>query len=607
MSGEEKIVPITVYDPRTVFQPHVYPVIKGGQLVDYRSTITTNISSSSIGFSIIPTGQDIYVDRKVHVQLPIRLTLTATGVNAVDGGGNPLYLLNPHQCCFRAYPIANSLDSLSITINNTTVTCNPADYSSALTHFNVSQRLQDREFSKCPTLGAQSQDFNDLFGSNRSQMALYSDGYNEENNSVPFTIVSQTNNAVGPGASTAVSVVDIVVSEPLFLSPLLWGKENSSALRGIRNMDIQLNFVGNVANKMIAIMNNPTSGGVAFTPATWNTQVQFNNFSPAFSYADSQPKMLLQYVTPQLSDQASGMNRVLVYPYTQIDRYLTDLPNVAAGAASVASSNQVQLSVIPNRIYVFIRDSNAVMQSSPFIPDAFARIDQMSIQWGVHGTVLSSASQRQLYDLAVENGFCGNFQSWSGEKINKPALASAGFGTAAQQFSGLGSIVALNPSQLGLGELEAPGKLEQFSLQISNVNFRNVSSRTMTPTMFMVVVSSGIFTLYNGQAGQAIGVLNSNMVLNSEKQTGKLMLTFSDVQKRYGGDFFDSLKSGLSSVWSFLKPIVKVAAPALTTAFAPEFTPLVSSLTSGLGKQAAGSKRAGGAKMSKAQLKQRLM
>lgn len=542
-----------------------------------------------MGFSIIPVGDNVYVDRKMHLQAPVRLTLTASGV--VSPLGANARLLNPHQCCLRAYPLNQAMDSLSVTINNNAVSSQPNYYTSAMTQYNVSERVKDREFSKCPTLGAQSQDFEDLFGSNRSQMAMYGDGYGEENTNFPFTIVSQTND----GAGNLVSVIDFVSCEPLFLSPLLWGKGNSSALRGIRNIDIQCNFVGGAANRMIAI--DRISSGVDFTVTGWNTQVQFNNFSPPFSYPDNQPKMLVNYITPEITDQASINNRLLVFPMTQIDPFLTDLPPIAAGASSVAVSNQVQMAQIPNRMYIYLRDNNATLQASPFIPDSFLAITNMSINWGDLGTVLSSASQRQLYDLCVENGYVGNFQSWSGEKINKPALSTNGFGTAAQQYSGVGSVVALSPSQLGLNAVQAPGKAQQFSIQV-NVTYKNVSSRTITPTMYVVMISSGIFSLYNGQAGVNIGVLTSEMIFNAERQTGQMMLTFNDIQRVYGGDFFDSLKSGLSKVWNFLKPVVKVAAPALTAAFAPEFAPAVGALVSGLGH--------GGKKMTKSQLKRNM-
>ena len=595
MSLADKLIPVTVYDPRVVEEAPVFPVVKGGSNVDYRQITTGNISSSSIAFNCQSTGDNVYLDRKVHLMVPVRCTFTATGL---DPG---VLLLNPNQCCVRSFPLHKAIETMNVTINNQSVSVNIADMMSALEHFNMGDDLKNIDMSKCPTYGAcQSQDFDDLFGSNRSAMSLYSDGMGDENNAFPFTIVSQTNNGAGVGASTATTVVDFVSTEPLFLSPLSWGpeKDNRAALRGVRSMDINLNFVGNAANRMWAL--DKDSAGVSYAPASWSSQVQFKDFSPPFSYPDSQPKMLIQYITPQISDQSSGKDRLLTYPYYQVERFPTDLASIAAGASSTASNNQVQLPTIPSKMYVYIRDRNSTLQASPFLPDTFCPIDQLTVQWGTQGTRLGGASQKQLFDLAVKNGFRGNWSSWSGAKLNKAALASAGFGQAAKQFSGLGSIIALSPVDLGLGDLQAPGMQEQFSIQL-NATFRNVSSRTIDPTLYFVTVQAGVFSLYNGQGSKKIGLLTAKDILESRKQTGDLMLTFGDVQRMYGGNFFDSLKSGLHKIWSFLGPILKVAAPLLSAVPGPvgEVASVLNPVVQGLGKK-------GGKRLTKAQLRSRL-
>ena len=583
----EKLTPVSVYDPRTVYPENVFPVVKGGSNLDYRQITTNNVSSSSISFSVQSPGYNLYLDRRMQLTLPVRCTFTATGLDA------GVFLLNPNQCCVRSWPLQKCIESLSITINNQNVSIVPSDIMSCIEHFNLREDLLNVDMSKTPTYGAQSQDFSDLFGSNRSQMALYADGQDISNIGFPFTIVSQTNDAAGPGASTAISVVDILVTEPLFLSPLYWGAISGSdmALRGVQSMDVTMNFSSGAANRIMAIDN--VSVGVAFAPATWSSSVQFNNFSPTFSYSSNQPLLQLCYITPQLTDQSSDMNRVLSYPYWSVDRSPTDLPAIAPGASTTVTNNQVQLNTIPTKIYLFIRDRNADLQANPFTPDTFCAINQVQVQWGTMGTKLGSASQQQLFDLAVKNGFVGNYASWSGTKLNKNALASANFGKAAEQYSGLGSIICLTPDDLGLGPLEAAGKLEQFSVQFT-VNYTNVSSRTINPTLYLVTVSSGVFSLLNGQGYLQVGVLTSDMILNSQKQTGRI-LTLKQVNRIYGGNFFDSLKSGLSDVWSFLKPIAKIAAPIASAVF-PEAAPIISGVSSALG----------GAKLSRAQLRDRL-
>jgi hypothetical protein len=45
--------------------------------------------------------------------------------------------------------------------------------------------------------------------------------------------------------------------------------------------------------------------------------------------------------------------------------------------------------------------------------------------------------------------------AWSGQRLNRPA-APATFGTPAQQYSGTGTVIALDPLDLGLSSLDAP-------------------------------------------------------------------------------------------------------------------------------------------------------
>lgn len=562
----EKMVPVTVYDPRVIPQDNVYPVLKGGSDVLYKQFTTTSVSQSSINFSCPPPSQEVYVDRRVHLVLPVRITLTATGLNAGE------FLINPNQFCLRSYPAQKALDTVQMTINNQSMSINISDMLSAMEHFNIDRKLRAIDYTKCPTYGAcQSQAFSDLFGATRSPMALYGDGQDDlAPQAFPFTVVSQTNDGLGPGISTAVSVVDFVTCEPLFLSPLYWGgfDDDQSAFRGVRTFDMTLNFLNQGANRMIAIDN--VSAGVPLAPATWNAQMQFNGFTgPAFSYPNNnQPLLLFQYLTPSMEEKAIDMtNQLRNYPYFSIERFPTDLTAVGAGATGSASSNNIQLNSIPSKMYIFVRKRNTDLYADPFSPDSFLQLNSVSVQWGNRNGVLASANQRQLFDLACKNGNTLSWQAWSGDGLARPGVAP-GFGQAANQYAGTGSILALDPLDLGLDDLDAPGKLKQLMVQIT-ANYTNVSGASITPTLYFVAVSQGIFTLYNGQASSLVGVLTSQNILDSINQTSQMMLTYSDVRRINGGNFLSSLKSGLSKIWGFLKPALKVAGPLLSNVPGP--------------------------------------
>src|SRR5258708_3560626 len=81
----------------------------------------------------------------------------------------------------------------------------------------------------------------------RSPVAFYGDGLDgspTQRGSFPFTILSTSNIAVVPtlAGTVATAVVDMVVTEPLFLSPLYWGHHNSQGLYNVNSLDYNISF-----------------------------------------------------------------------------------------------------------------------------------------------------------------------------------------------------------------------------------------------------------------------------------------------------------------------------------------------------------------------------
>ena len=441
----DRLNPVVINDPRVCSFPAIYPVLRGAADILYKSYTTTSISSSSIQFSAPPTAQT-WIDRRVHLQTPVRVTVVATGLNP------GVLLFNYAQVAIRSYPVMKSLESMIMTLNNQAVSVNISDVMSAVEHFNIDRRLKASEYSATSTYGCcQSQQFGDLYGAARSPMALYQDGIDDlAPQAFPFTIVSQVNNAAGMGISTCTSVLDFVDSTPIFLSPLFWGSfcHDESGFFNLTTFDLNLNFINN-ANRMIAIDNIGHNGsGVAFTPTTITSTMQFSNFSPAFSYNQSQPLLTFQYLQPQLVDKSANMSKVFNYPFFDVQRYPTDFSSMAPGQVQQISSNNVQLSSIPSKLYIFARANNNMLYANPFTPDTFLALENISIQFANRNSVLASCSKRELYRLSVKNGCNMTWTAWSGEK-NNSLVMGAGFGTAANQYSGTGSVLALDMLDIG--------------------------------------------------------------------------------------------------------------------------------------------------------------
>ena len=514
----ERLNVVQVRDPRTILEnKRDYAVLRAGSQTTFKQFTTTSVSQSSIQFSCPPPSGGVIIDRKQYFLLPIRLTFI---------GQAPVgqLLLNPGQDAPRAFPISSSIDTLQVSINNQSVSINMADIIHPLLHFNTCTKLSEREYSMTPSLLDQAQSYSSLFGTNRSPLSFYGDSVDQAmmpRGGFPFTIVSNTNTS---------AVVDMVCCEPLFLSPFYWGHGNSSGFYNVNTMDFNITFLGNAGNRMWS--HDAVSSGVP-TNIT-SVSAQFSNFQGApFSYSDNVPLMLFQYITPN-ETQVLPFDRPITYPYFDVQRFPTDSQNaIAAGSQTIMNSNNIQLNSIPRRMYVFMRERNADLYSTPNNPDTFFSIENISVQFMNKNGLLASANKRQLYEMSVKNHCALSWTQWSGDLT----YLDGSFG---QKIGTVGSLLCIEfATDIGLDSLDAPGKLGQYMLQV-NVTGKNNSNRNITPSLYVIVVSEGTFTIEGlGKASTNIGVISSEDILNAQQNP---FVNYKDVEHVNGGNFLSGVK-----------------------------------------------------------------
>lgn len=558
----EKIIPVTMHDPRVIQQERIFPVLKGGEQVLYKQWGTTSVSDSSMTFQCPPPSANLYVDRRIHLKVPCRVKITS----AATTFDNAVFPAVAGKIALRSFPIQKALETVQLTINNQAMSINIGDVLSALEHFNMDRKIKAIDLSKCATYPcAFAQEFVSLLNTARSPLAINSSvsDQNIPKNQMFAVPVNTVTSSGGAGASSFGAdglVVDFVSCEPLFLSPLYFGdaRNDDAAFYGVSSMSFTFNFNGAPGNRMIAIDGQ----GLVTTDAaarllTMTSQIALtpgsvtNLSAVAWSYPDdTTPQLFFQYITPQLVDRGQASAKVLNYPYYNIERYPTagGVATARSGATLVdlpINSTNVQLNSIPTKIYIFARPDNSQMQLNPFNPDCFLRLKSLNLQWANRSGLLASASRQQLYDISVRAGCTMSWADWSGDAIVGGA-AGATYGAVAQGYRGSGSVMAIDPIDLGLDSIDAPGKLDQITLQVNAV-FQNISTAAVSnATLYVVAVSAGVFTLYNGQASSLIGVLNSNDILNSHNQAGAKMLNYNEARNLYGGGFLSDLRNDLS-------------------------------------------------------------
>ncbi len=534
--------PVLVRDPITMVDSvRDYAILKGGNQVTWKKYTTTSISNNAITWSCPSPSGNIFIDRKQYCLLPVRLVFTGTGE------GTEL-LLQPNHDSPRAFPLSGSLEVLQSSINGQSVSIFMSDMIHALTHYNTDIKLHNRDYSLTPTYYDQAQSYTDLEGAVRNPLSGYHNGIDHcpmQRGAFPYTIVQNT---------ATQAVVDMVICEPLFMSPYFFGCGDASGFYNVTTMDFNLTFLSN-ANRFWSHL--PIVGQNAIS----NISASFSNFTAAyapvgFSYADSQPLMLFKYITPD-ETQVLSPNMPITYPFYDVQRYPIDFSHAVTPGASNSfgsiSSNNLQLNSIPRMMYIYARTRNQDLYAAGtgcLKTDTYLALENLNITFANYSGLLSSADKAQLYQISAKNGCGMNWTQWSGERVNNASSTI----TPVAQYGTIGSIMAIEfATDLGLPSNCAPGLQGQFQLQV-NAQFRNTSNADINATLFIVIVSEGSFTIPGlNSATRQLGVITQSDILNAQSKPG---VSYQDVRESlYGGDgnFLSNLKNFGSKLNDFLK------------------------------------------------------
>lgn len=529
-----KLKTVAVFDPRINADKmsRQYAILKGGKEVNSLYVATTDVSSSNINFNIKPPSPNTFVSRKVYIRLPVRLEFTSStpvvGQNLLQNG-----FFAP-----RCFPIHNSCKNMSVGLNGDSASFEPSDVIQALLRYNICDELRDGSYSTTPSYLDQSQRYQDLNGSIRSPMALYTDAVGNNvggRAGFPMKIIVNT---------TSRCVIDMVITEQILLPPFYSGGGMGGAgFIGLQAMDFNFNFVNNVANRMFSFDQSGAFGAID------GFKHGFNNFTTIdgapFTYERVQtPQMIMEYITPRLLQKIPPS---LEYPYFKIQKYLTSVDTIANNGSSKEITNNIVFNSIPRRIYIFAKRKNADLEATPYLTDTFFGIKSISINFGNRAGILSQAPLEKLYEISRRNGCNMNFQSWSNQYMNTANVAAGG-----PQFAGAGTIICLQPStDFGLQDDQAEGLLGNWNFS-AQVEIRNRSGVNADCDLYVVTVSEGVCTITNGQAQLSVGVISPADILNSEKNIS-YTVDYNDIMDVKGGNFFSGIKNFGENLYNMIK------------------------------------------------------
>lgn len=494
---------VGLYDQRInaqASQNQVYVAHKGASLVTKKVFTTTSFSDSSFQFSTPPPNNKIFVDRLVWLRVPgIQFTFD---VDVRPGLGS--------TCGLRQWPLGGICQTTTCNLNNNQTSVVTSDVIHALTRYSTNHWRQDRVNSLSASMADQYQDYvawhsASLGGSARNPLGAYGEQYYQNRGAIQPDSVSLD------GKTLTYSLM-----EPIWLlSPFLQEEEEYLGLINVSTMDWNFNLVSNLGPRMWCSDNTG--------PAITSVSVHFSQ----------SPELHFNYLTPP---ELMYIPDNISYPFYNVIRYANPPTSlVAGGSITTSPTNNIQLTEIPKRIYIYVQRNNSekLANNGFLFSDTFASISNVTVTFNNLSSMFANYQQSDLYDLSRKNGL---EMSW-------------------MQFSNFcGSVIAFDPSyDFGLPSILSAGSLGQFNLQVT-LTYTNTGLTTVNYVPYIVIVNEGIMNIGNNGTIIQTGVLSRAAVLNSNNLP---QIDYEQVMHR-GGSIFGRLKSFLQRAKPFINKLARV-------------------------------------------------
>ncbi len=494
---------LTIDDSLKVFPPLLmgskkYYEVKSGPAVTSQSLITpSSVSNSQLSFNT----QQQSLKNCIDPYMPVGAKFLVVCSGGTGGGSTGLKArINDNECMsLRQYPLNSVLQSARVQINNASLSSNPQYLAHSLSRF---QDLPEEALlqSSTPILPDQAPSYETLIASIKNPLGSYAavgTQYAEGRGSFNalFEDITNTNTEW----SFYLSLDECVMHPWLAYSP----DQRMQAYGYVQQLVMQLNFISNLT-KMFSIAAD-TAASIQFTSITCNITTECTLRQSIYT---AQPTQNLPPVI------ISGYNNVVVNP--------TQAAPVAAGAQSTMISQQLSLSGIPNKMYIFIGDSNVDVAgiSGCAITDTYFAIDNVSVLFNAKVGLLSNNSALDNYNMLV---------AAEGAKVSW-----------VQDRKFLGSVYSIDPTIfLGLSPTEAPGLAGAgaFNFQIQ-IQATNLKSYTVTPSIYVITCMDSVLTTTSASVTQSTeGVLSEREVLDAQRLPARGYDVAAD--NIYGGSSFD--------------------------------------------------------------------
>lgn len=511
-----------------------YPVLKSAENVTWQAIQSNNYSTASIVWNFNTNSERTIIDRRIYARVQFRVRFVATPAVGVP-------VLDTDLDAPRAFPLGAVTQTLSASINGSSVSIQYADALQAILRYNWSHASRNYDLSGTPHKLDNCQSYADMTGAANNPLNDYfSCGWDEGRGAFHLDSVV---NPVGDGVNPQTAEITFTVVEPLYLSPFLQTDELESGFLGVKNLGVQFNFKAGLMERIWSHNNSNhdfTSVTVLMGPGS--------NTTP--------PVLLVNYLTPPLLDLGQQPKNI-VYHYNRYDTYVNNMnTNLVAGASQSFVNNNIQLSNVPSAIYIYSNQPDSSIGVND--PDCFNLISSVSLNYLNTAGQFSSMTINDLYNMSVKNGFKGSFTEFTGRTQNL-SLSTA----AISNVGTTGNVIRISADDLALPSNVAPGMNLNSQLSLT-LQIENTSSDDKDVQIVVVLEYPGLMTITEGTMISNIGVINQTDVVSM----GEKDQYYRHENRLYGDGFLDTLKSIGKSLWSGFKTVAPYIPQAVRMASA---------------------------------------
>jgi hypothetical protein len=567
------IAKMSVFDPRIIQQAPAFAVNKGAlSLTNVPFTAISQTTSQHTYNCPIPS-QNVFVDRAIDWTNQLYLNVDVVSTNVSVPVGNS-YLDFGKDCALTNFPLHSLIQTMTATINDTTVTMNTSDVLKEV--LRLTSTRGNKLSRTCPTMDDNSVLYSDLALTAASPLASYGERKTESDVPngafpgvlfcspvAPFTIYqpgANVNNAyLDPVSGQQISIVNgvpvkpaspaadnvrvgIVVSsiEKLVLSPFIFANQHEwdTGLFGIN----AIQFVMNLGSPARILRGTQTLNGAVRSFTTSYGSQGFQN-----------SQLLVQILTPSLDVPLPPKS---VVPYMEFPRYISSLtpsPNPwLKNTSQTFSSQTIVLPQIPDMLLIYAKPAT---YASPNVADFHYVPENISLNFDNFAGLLSAHRQPQLYQMAVHNGLEMDYAQWVGN-----GYVGSGGVVGGSSLPTVGGFLVLRPGvDFALQSGQAPGLAGNFVLQY-NITLRNQGpDHDGAIQLFTVAVNAGFFESMAGSSRVVKAVVSEADIISAEPAP---IGSHDEARRLVGAGWMDTLGSFFHralSAYRTSKPYVSMA------------------------------------------------